>query len=34
MEKQEEKQKSREREREREGAQIVYLPRWGKQEVI
>lgn len=32
MEKQEEKQKSR--EREREGAQIVYLPRWGKQEVI
>lgn len=34
MEKQEEKQKSRERERERDGAQIVYLPRWGKQEVI
>lgn len=34
MEKQEEKQKSRERERDREGAQIVYLPRWGKQEVI
>lgn len=34
MEKQEEKQKSREREGERDGAQIVYLPRWGKQEVI
>lgn len=24
----------KQREREREGAQIVYLPRWGKQEVI